>query len=101
MKILTTAKTICTISCLSKKKIKNQISILGKSSKTAYSFLKNRSTTQPAALKQQLKWYHDLELDNEDIDWSQIYESNYFSTNETKLRSFQMRLNLRYIVIHK
>ena len=85
-----------------KKKLKNQISILGKSNKTAYNFLKNRSTTRPAALKQQLKWCLDLELDNEDINcWSQIYESNYYSTNETKLRCFQIRLNLRSIVTNE
>ena len=54
-----------------KEKFKNQISILGKSNKTAYSFLKNRSTTQ-TALEQQLKWCHELKLDNEDINWSQI-----------------------------
>ena len=41
-----------------KEKLKNQISILGKSNKTAYNF-QNKSTTQPAALKQQLKWCHD------------------------------------------
>ena len=31
-------------------------------------------------------------------DWSTIYENNYDATNETKLRSFQIRLNLRSIV---
>ena len=57
-----------------KEENKNHISIMSKSNKTAHSFLKNRSTKQP--LLQKLNWCHDLELDNEDINWSQIYKSN-------------------------
>ena len=32
------------------------------------------------------------------IDWNRIYENNHLATNETKLRSFQIRLNIRSIV---
>ena len=82
-----------------KHKNKHQISILGKANKTAYSFLENRSTKQP--FKQQSKCCHELELDNEDTNWSQIYESKYYSINETKLRSFQIKLNLRSVATNK
>ena len=34
------------------------------------------------------------------IDWSTIYQYNYYATNETKPRSFQMTFNLRSIVIN-
>ena len=36
----------------------------------------------------------------ESIDWKKVYENNYFSTVETKLRSFQIRLNLRSLVMN-
>ena len=39
-----------------------------------------------------------LQLPSSAIDWSTIYKNNYYATNETKLRSFQIRLNLRSIV---
>ena len=39
-----------------------------------------------------------LQLPPEAIDWSTIYENNYYATNETKLRLFQIILNLRSIV---
>ena len=39
-----------------------------------------------------------LQLPSYEIDWSTVYENNYCTTNETKLRSFQIRLNLRSIV---
>ena len=34
------------------------------------------------------------------MDWKKVQESNYFSTVETKLRSFQIRLNLRSLVMN-
>ena len=49
-------------------------------------------------IKQQLKWCNILQLPSDTIDWSNIYKNNYYATNETKLRSFQIRLNLRSIV---
>ena len=32
------------------------------------------------------------------FDWDQVYKTNYLCTIETKLRSFQIKLNLRVIV---
>ena len=34
------------------------------------------------------------------IDWKKVYENNYYSTIETKLRSFQIRLNLQSLVMN-
>ena len=39
-------------------------------------------------VKQQLKRCDILQLPSDAIDWSTIYESNCYDTNETKLRSF-------------
>ena len=39
-----------------------------------------------------------LQLPSDAIDWSTIYKNNYYATNQIKLRSFQIRLNLRSIV---
>jgi len=41
-----------------------------------------------------------LQLDSSAVNWSKIYENNYFATLETKLRSFQIRLNTRSIVMN-
>jgi len=32
------------------------------------------------------------------VDWNKVYDMNYSATIETKLRSFQIKLNLRSIV---
>ena len=49
-------------------------------------------------IKQQQKWCDALQILPNNINWNKIYENNYFATNETNLRSFQIRLNLRSIV---
>ena len=76
----------------------SQIELLGQSNKTAYTFLREKSKILP--IKQQLKWCEILQIPPESIDWKKTYENNYFSTTETKLRSFQIRLNLRYLVMN-
>ena len=69
---------------------------LGKSNKTAYNFLRDKSKILPE--KQQQKWCEVLQLPSDAIDWPQIYQNNFYATIETKLRSFQIRLNYRSIV---
>ena len=81
-----------------KKKMLSQIELLGQSNKTAYTFLREKSKILP--FKQQLKWCDILQISPESIDWKKVYENNYFSTIETKLKSFQIRLNLRSLVMN-
>ena len=76
----------------------SQIELLGQSNKTAYTFLREKSKIFP--IKQQLKWCDILQISPESIDWKKVYESNYFSTIETKLRSFQISFNLRFLVMN-
>ena len=73
-----------------------QIEILSTSNKTAYAFLREKFKDTPS--KQQIKWCESLQISSNFINWKAIYENTYFSTTETKLRSFQIRLNLRSIV---
>ena len=81
-----------------KKTMLSHIELLGQSNKTAYTFLREKSKILP--IKQQLKWCDILQTSPESIDWKKVYENNYFSTIETKLRSFQIRLNLRSLVMN-
>ena len=81
-----------------KKKILSQIELLGQSNKTAYTFLREKSKILP--IKQQLKCCDILQISPESIDWKKVYENNYVSTIETKLRSFEIRLNLRSLVMN-
>ena len=81
-----------------KKKMLSQIELLGKSNKTAYTFLREKSKILP--IKQQLKWCDILQILSESIDWKKVYENNYFSTIEAKLTFFQIRLNLRSLVMN-
>ena len=80
-----------------KKKMLSQIKLLGQS-KTAYAFLIKNSKILP--IKQQLKWCEILQIPPESIDRKKVYEKKYFSTIETKLRFFQIRLNLRSLVMN-
>ena len=50
--------------------------------------------------KQQLKWCEILQNLQTLIDWKKVYKNNYFSTIKTKLRSFQIKLNLRSLVMN-
>ena len=74
---------------VSKEKAKELISFLGKSNKTVYKHLRSKSRLLP--IKQQRKWCDALQILPNHIDWNKIYENNYFATNETKLRFFQIR----------
>ena len=76
--------------------VKQQIAALSSSSKTAFKFLIDKVKVRP--VKKQLKWCDTWQLLSDAIDWSAIYKNNYYAANETKLRSFQIRLNLRSIV---
>ena len=48
--------------------------------------------------KHQRQRANDLLLDFYSFNWQIIYENNCYCTLETKLRSFQIKLNLRVIV---
>ena len=48
--------------------------------------------------KHQRRWANDLLHDFDSINWPIIYKNNYYCTLETKLQSFQIKLNLRAIV---
>jgi len=61
-----------------------------------YQFLLQKTKILP--IKHQTKWCDNLQLDSSAVNWSKINENNYFATLETKLRSFQIRLNIRSIV---
>ena len=58
-----------------KQTVKEQITTLGSSSKTAYQFLRDKVKILP--VKQQLKWCNILQLPSDTIDWSNIYKNNY------------------------
>ena len=53
---------------------------------------------QEGPIKHQIRWANDLTIDSMAINWRTTYCNNYFCTTETKLRSFQIKLNLRAIV---
>ena len=61
-------------------------------------FLREKSKILP--IKQQLKWCIILQIAPDTINWKKVFENNYFSTTEAKLRSFQIRLNLRSLVMN-
>ena len=84
------------ISTSLKKKILTQIELLSISNRTVYAFLREKSKVLPTKL--QLKWYESLQTSANCMKWKKIYKNNYFSAIETKLRSFQIKLNLRFIV---
>ena len=79
-----------------KEKMLTQIELLSTSNKTAYAFLGEKF--KDILSKEQIKWCESLQISSNFINWKAIYENNYFSTTETKLRSFQIRLDLRSIV---
>ena len=81
-----------------KEKLLTLIELLSTSNKIAYAFLREKFKDIPS--KQQIKWCESLQISSNFINWKAIYENNYFSITETKLRSFQMKLNLRSIVIN-
>ena len=48
--------------------------------------------------KHQRRWANNLLFHFDSINWPIVYENNYYCTIEMKLRSFQIKLNLRTIV---
>ena len=48
--------------------------------------------------QQQTGWNEELNKSISPDNWSTIYKCNYDVTPETKLRSFQIKLNLRALV---
>ena len=52
-------------------------------------------------LKQQNSWQRDLGVIITENDWKAVYMNNFLSTIESKLRSLQVKLNLRAIVTNK
>ena len=68
----------------------------GQSNKTAYTFLREKSKILP--IEQQLKWCKILQTPSDFIDYKKVYENNYFSTIEAKVRSFQIKFNLLSLV---
>ena len=91
----------CTLSDASnfnelKEKILTQSEVLSKSNRTVYAFLREKSNV--FFDEQQLKWCESLQTSSNSTNRRKIYENNYISTIESKLRSFQIRLNLRFVV---
>ena len=69
----------------------------GKSTKSAYEYIFDK--IKQYRIKQQQRWQEVLQNYCEDsINWNQILKLNYFASNEVKLQSFQIKLNLRAIV---
>ena len=64
--------------------------------KKAYCLLIEKTKILPR--KQKNRWIEKLQITPDSLNWKNIYENNYYVTNKTKLRSFQIRLNLRSIV---
>ena len=62
--------------------------------KAVYRYLIEKTTKLP--LEQQAKW--SSELKDQNLQWNSVYRSVYNSTIETKLRSFQIKFNLRAIL---
>ena len=63
--------------------------------KWVYICLREFNIVEP--IKQQEHWSKDLNIQSV-VDWDEIYKTNYLCIIETKLRSFQIKLNLRVIV---
>ena len=64
--------------------------------KKAYCLLIEKTKILPR--KQQNKWCEKLQITADSLNWQNIYENNYYATKATKLRSFQIRLNLRSVI---
>nr|BAC82626.1 pol-like protein [Ciona intestinalis] len=64
--------------------------------KNAYEYFVSPNKQKPT--KQQNKW--EVTLQRGPLNWSEIYKNLYDCTFETKLRSFQVKINLRAIVLN-
>ena len=61
------------------------------STKWIYICLREFNIVEP--IKQQELWSKDLNIQFV-VDWDEVYKTNYLCTIETKLPSFQIKLNL-------
>ena len=75
--------------------LKDHLKDYAVSTKVAYQYFIQQVKEYPE--KRRKKWEGELNLTS-NFDWSNICQSNYYSTVETKLRSFQIKLNLRAVV---
>jgi len=64
--------------------------------KSCYNYLFSKFNSTPT--KQQVRWNQDLNISINSEEWLDIYKCNYQAAQETKLRLFQIKLNLRGIV---
>ena len=53
---------------------------------------------QEGPIKHRIRWANDLAIDSRAINRRTTYCNNYFCATEAKLRSFQIKLNLRVVV---
>jgi len=67
--------------------------------KTIYAHLLTGEIIPPR--KHQIKWEEDLKFRNCSIIWTTIYTNDFWCIVETKLRSFQTKLNCRAIVTNR
>ena len=72
------------------------ITVYGKSANLFYCYRFSKFDSPPT--KRQSRWTNELNLPSDSVNWLDVYKSNYSATTETKLRSFQVKLNLRAIV---
>ena len=63
----------------------------GWTTQSAYESLLTAKMQSP--LKQQISWQRDLGIPITENDWKAVYTINFLSTIESKLRSFQVKLN--------
>ena len=74
------------------------LELYGKSAQSFYCYLFSKVDSPP--FKRQSRSTNELNLPSDSVNWLDAYKSNYSATPETKLRSFQVKLNLRAIVTY-
>ena len=79
-------------------KLFDAIKLSGSTTESIYSNLLNCVVRQPN--KQHMQWMRDLKFLDMAIRRGKHYVNNYLATNETKQRSFQIKLHMRAIVIN-
>jgi len=57
-----------------------------------------RIYSQPG--EKQLRWVNELHINNTSVNWRVVYDNNFHCTLESKLKSFQIKLNHRAVVIN-
>nr|CAB3264534.1 pol-like protein [Phallusia mammillata] len=64
--------------------------------KETYNFVKEHTSEPPT--QEQKKWETDIGISTEKPNWREVYRNTYNCTLETKLRAFQIKLNLRAVI---